>query len=67
MAAKAAAEALLNGGADNLKKMLPSWMVSGGFLQNIQTMQDTAAVHAKNVRQHTMQPFIRLRSSFKGL
>ena len=53
--------------ADQLKKMLPAWMVSGGFREKIESMQEKAAGHAKHVRQQSMQPFIRLRSNFKGL
>lgn len=57
---------LNNNGADQFKKLLPPWMADNKFLDNLQDMQDKVSIQAKNVRQQSMLPFIRLRSSFKG-
>ena len=69
-AVKAAADALLNSnnnGVGKFLKTLPPWMTDNKLLENVKTIQDDISLQAKNLRQKSCLPFIRLRSSFKGI
>ena len=69
-AVKAAADALLNlnsNGVGKFLKSLPPWMTENKLLDNVKTIQNDISLQAKSLRQQSCLPFIRLRSSFKGI